>query len=106
MKKDEIKVGGHYVAKVSGKLTTVRVDAIRETSAANYSWRTNNGFRYDVTNLKTGRKTTFKSAAKFRWVAKPGIATEMAERHAQAAEGRTDETDEAARQAEEDAASR
>lgn len=61
MKKNEIKVGGHYRAKVSNRLTTVRVDAIRER----------NGFKktettYDVTNLSTGRKTTFRSATKFR----------------------------------------
>lgn len=54
MKKNEIKVGGHYRAKVNGQLVTVRVDKIYE-----------GGF-YDVTNLATGRKTTFRSAAKFR----------------------------------------
>lgn len=64
MKKNEIQVGGHYVAKVSGKLTTVRVDAIRENELARYLNHTMP--RYDVTNLSTGRKTTFRSAAKFR----------------------------------------
>lgn len=61
MKKDQIKVGGVYEAMVSGKLVPVRVDAVRD-------WDTSvgSGTRYDVTNLKTGRKTTFRSAAKFR----------------------------------------
>ena len=62
MKKAEIRVGGHYRAKVSGTITTVRVDTIRER--AGYSGK--NQTVYDVTNLKTGRKTTFRSAAKFR----------------------------------------
>ena len=53
MKKSEIKVGGLYLAKVAGSVTTVRVDATR-------------GSGYNVTNLRTGRKTTFRSAAKFR----------------------------------------
>ena len=59
MKKAEIKAGGIYVAKVSGKLTSVRVDAINESS---FSSRT----IYAVMNLKTGRKITFRSAMRFR----------------------------------------
>lgn len=74
MKAKEIKVGGRYVAKVSNKLVTVRVDAIREVaghvSAGSYlGWtqrRVADKVVYDVTNLTTGRKTTFRSAAKFR----------------------------------------
>lgn len=64
MKKNEIVKGGHYTAKVNGKLTTVRVDRICE-----YSGNTAREYGktcYDVTNLATGRKTTFRSAAKFR----------------------------------------
>lgn len=49
MKKSEIIVGGHYIARVSNKFVTVRVDTIRETDT------------YVVTNLTTGRKTTFRS---------------------------------------------
>lgn len=59
MKANEIKVGGVYVARVSGRLTEVRVDAIRENA---FGQR----LVYDVTNLATGRRTTFRSAAKFR----------------------------------------
>ena len=73
MKKSEIKVSGHYLAKVSGKLVMVRVDAIREidyqvkTRGPNIPAKTH----YDVTNIATGRKATFRSAAKFRSKAKP-----------------------------------
>lgn len=71
MKKKDIQVGKQYRAKVSGKLTTVRVDAIREvqryTGSSVWSTRTTKDSTvYDVTNLVTGRKTTFRSAAKFR----------------------------------------
>ena len=45
MLKNEIKVGAHYLARVSGRLVTVR---------------------YGVTNLATARRTTFRSAQKFR----------------------------------------
>lgn len=69
MKKSEIRVGGHYTAKVNDKLVTVRVDNIRSSR----SWSTAIDYQtpreqtiYDVTNLTTGRTTTFRSAAKFR----------------------------------------
>ncbi len=62
MKKSEIKVGGHYRAKVSNNLTTVRVDGIEDRS---YSFEKAHT-AYHVINLATGRKLTFRSAAKFR----------------------------------------
>ncbi len=61
MKKSEIKVGGHYRAKVSNKLTTVRMDRVQD-NVGQYGNKT----AYYVTNLTTGRKLTFRSAAKFR----------------------------------------
>ena len=64
MKKSEIEIGGMYVARVSSKFTTVRVDAIRESFAIN---KDTGRIVYDVTNLTTGRKLTFRSAGKFRW---------------------------------------
>lgn len=68
MKKNEIKVGGLYRAKVSNVVVTVRVDEIRVVLKHNHSWGAAAGDKtvYDVTNLSTGRKTTFRSAAKFR----------------------------------------
>lgn len=78
MKGSEIKVGGLYTARISGKFVTVRVDKIREVEG----WTGHTSSRaarrqthYDITNLNTGRRTTFRSAAKFRSVApNPKIA--------------------------------
>ncbi len=66
MKANEIQIGGRYTAKVSGNLTTVRVDAIRDYFAEVFGRVGRNEKRYDVTNLTTGRRITFRSAAKFR----------------------------------------
>lgn len=62
MLQKDIKVGGVYVAKVSNKITRVRVDNIRTVQGRGLKMAT----RYDVTNLATGRTTTFRSASKFR----------------------------------------
>jgi DNA helicase II / ATP-dependent DNA helicase PcrA len=61
MKSSEIVVGGEYVAKVNDKLTTVRVEAVQQVQGFKREET-----RYDVLNLKTGKRTTFRSAAKFR----------------------------------------
>ena len=84
MKKHEIKAGCIYVAKVSGKLTTVRVDAIRDDGVhIRIGGRsTLSGTRYDVTNLATGRRTTFRSAAKFRQAGRYPTAAEFNDAHA------------------------
>lgn len=66
MKKNEIVVGGKYSAKINGKLVTVRVDAIRESASYRAGRPNTPTTLYDVTNLTTSRKTTFRSAAKFR----------------------------------------
>ncbi len=69
MKKSEIVLNGVYIAKVSNKLTKVKVLAIRsrfKDSGTFYSPRTTEVTIYDVVNLATGRQTTFRSAAKFR----------------------------------------
>ena len=81
MLKNQIVVGGHYVAKVGTSITTVRVDAIREVTVPRRGYysssapKTSDKIVYDVTNLRTGRKTTFRSAMKFRSVAKPTVVT-------------------------------
>src|SRR6185503_5121579 len=59
MKASQIKPLGIYTAKVSNNLTQVQVNQIRTR-------RSDGRTVYEVTNLKTGRKTTFESAAKFR----------------------------------------
>lgn len=68
MKKSEIQVGRNYQAKVSGKATTVRVDEVREIEGRRGTLgrpTSPSKTLYDVTNLTTGRKTTFRSAQKF-----------------------------------------
>ncbi len=69
MKKADIKVGGLYRAKVNGRVVTVRVDEIREVDPGTYPYGKGYQHRYDVINLSTGRRTTFRSAAKFRGLA-------------------------------------
>jgi hypothetical protein len=67
----EIVKGGKYKAKIGGNVVTVKVLEIRKTQ---HSRRNTYGGGltmtdktvYDVLNLSTKRKTTFKSAAKFR----------------------------------------
>ena len=72
MKKNEIQQGGVYEAKVSGKLTRVRVDRIMEV----FDYKRRPAIRYRVTNLRTGRKTTFRSAVKFRREVQPNRDTQ------------------------------
>jgi AAA domain/UvrD-like helicase C-terminal domain len=78
VKQSEIKVGGHYVAKVSGKITTVRVDNIRKVEGFTASPLSGMRSRsdttvYEVTNIRTGRRLSFHSAAKFRAPVKPVV---------------------------------
>ena len=73
MLKKQIHVGGKYYAKISGNVVPVRVDAIREVFTSSFSYSPSRDV-YDVTNLKTGRKTTFRSAQKFRGVVKEEVS--------------------------------
>lgn len=54
MKKKDVVVGKHYTAKISGKLTTVRLDNESRFGG------------WDATNINTGREVRIKSAAKLR----------------------------------------
>lgn len=70
MKKSQIKIGGVYRALVNGKLVPCRVDSIEESTqrrggplGGTCAMKSQ---IYHVTNLATGRKTTFRSAMKFR----------------------------------------
>jgi len=58
----EIKVGGHYKTKISGRIVTVRVDAIHEETV--YPSRRLVTF-YKVTDIHTNKANEFRSAAKF-----------------------------------------
>jgi len=48
--------GGYYLAKVSGKITTVRITRVRLRG---------DRVVYDVINVPTGRKITFRSPQRF-----------------------------------------
>lgn len=67
MLQKDIRVLGKYVAKVNGNVTTVRVDSIAKT--ARYTSRSREATIYHVTNLTTGKKVVFRSAARFLSVA-------------------------------------
>ena len=54
MLKKEIEIGGTYIAKVSGKLTSVRID-----SASTYGG-------WDATNTATGKTVRIRTAGKLR----------------------------------------
>ena len=59
MKKDDVKVGGMYVAKVSDKLVTVRIDSTHSKGG------------WNATNTATGKRIRIKSARRLRGVAGP-----------------------------------
>jgi len=72
MKIADVNIGQRYIAKVSGTLTTVRVLAIRE------AWTASGNSRQviDVVNERTGRRLTFRSAARLRRPSAKRIITE------------------------------
>jgi hypothetical protein len=96
VKKNEIKVGDTYIAKVSGTTTVVRVDAVRERggyrSVASRR-RVNASTSYDVTNLATGRKTVFRSAQRFLRAAVPADFDKKIRKGAAASVTETEPTD-------------
>jgi hypothetical protein len=64
MKKDQIKVGGLYTAKVSDKLVTVRIDSAHSSGG------------WNATNTATGKRIRIKSAQRLRGAAKGGAKAE------------------------------
>jgi hypothetical protein len=60
MKKDDVKVGGTYTAKVTDKVVPVRIDAVKGTG-------------WTATNLATGRKVRIKSAQRLHGEAKASV---------------------------------
>lgn len=63
----QIRVGSVYAARVSQKISPVRVDAVREIYLSYRREGKRLATCFEVTNLDTGRKLTFKSAAKLRY---------------------------------------
>ena len=58
MKKNEVKVGGMYVAKVSDRIVTVRIDSTHSKGG------------WNATNTRTGKRIRIKSAQRLRGEAK------------------------------------
>lgn len=54
MKKDEVKIGGFYTAKVSDKRTTVKIDRVNPRGG------------WAATNIQTGKAIRIKSAQRLR----------------------------------------
>ncbi|MBS3735483.1 MAG: hypothetical protein KGY99_11295, partial [Phycisphaerae bacterium] len=71
MKKNEVKVGRYYTAKVSDKMCTVRIDAENPRGG------------WDATNLRTGKAVRIKSAQRLRGGAR-GPGKKMDAKQAQA----------------------
>jgi hypothetical protein len=59
VKKHEVRIGGVYVAKVSGTLTRVRI----QRESRHGGW--------EAVNLATHRPVRIRSAARLRWEAPP-----------------------------------
>src|SRR5262245_13066306 len=76
MKQNEVKVGGKYRARVSGKLVTVLLERIEEHNPFFKGCSTK---RFHVLNLSTGRRTVFRSAAKLRSAAQAYVLVETGE---------------------------
>jgi hypothetical protein len=55
MRKAQVQIGGHYTAKVSERVTVVRID-----SESRYGG-------WNATNVRTGRAVRIKTAARLRW---------------------------------------
>jgi hypothetical protein len=67
MKKNEVKVGGRYIAKVSGKLVQVRITG----TSGHGGW--------DAVNEATGKEVRIKSAQRLRGEAGPKTAPKAAD---------------------------
>lgn len=73
MKKSEITVGEVYLAKVSGRVVEVRVDAFQEGMRYRAGGKKPvDVLTYLVTNLLTGKRLQFRSAMRFRGPASKG----------------------------------
>ncbi len=64
MKAKDVRIGGLYIAKVSGKLTTVRIDRVAaDVQDSNHNWRIGG---WHATNLATCKPVRIRSAARLR----------------------------------------
>ncbi len=67
MKKDDVKVGGIYTAKISDRLVSVRIDSAHSKQG------------WNATNTATGKRIHIKSAQRLRGPAKPAAAPKEAD---------------------------
>ena len=65
MLQSDVQIGRIYKARVSGRLVDVQLDNIYDGQSGFGTYR-RNVKRFYVTNLVTGRKLVFRSAAKLR----------------------------------------
>ncbi len=63
MKTKDVKIGGLYEAKVSGKIQVVRIDSARERWAPDGR---SLGMRWVATNVRTGRTIAIGSPQRLR----------------------------------------
>ena len=63
MKLSDVKIGGRYTAKVSGRVVTVRVVEIVEIQATRWSRAKT---RIEAVNEATGRRISIRSALRLR----------------------------------------
>ena len=64
MKTSEVKIGGLYEAKVSGKIQVVRITSMRE--AFTPDGQRSLGMRFDAVNVATGRAIYIRSPQRLR----------------------------------------
>jgi hypothetical protein len=67
MKKNAVKVGGFYTAKVSDKVVTVRIDSTHSRTG------------WNATNTRTGKRIHIKSAQRLRGVVKGSASADAVE---------------------------
>ena len=64
MKTKDVKIGGLYEAKVSGKIQVVRITAMRE--AFSLDGQRSLGMRFDAVNIATARAVFIRSPQRLR----------------------------------------
>jgi len=69
MKLSDVQVGGRYVAKVSQKLTTVRIVSIEKIPPS--AWSNQTRMRIVAINESSGREIVLRSAQRLRVPALP-----------------------------------
>lgn len=64
MKTRDVRIGGHYEAKVSGRIQVIRITSMREVFSPDGSRSL--GTRFEAVNVATGRAVFVKSPQRLR----------------------------------------